>query len=202
MRKPWCAPWRGSSSFRSPGCAASESSPEVLALVPDELAKKHRCLPLSTSEAPSGRVLFLAMQDPADLAAADEIAFHAGCKVKPVLAAPGELEEALVRHYRIDDVAVPESGDRQDESLELTPSDWPAEDEEPDILLLDREVQFAAVDDDGPLEFVNEPAAPVSNATLEALAQLVAVLIDEGVLTKDDLARRLGDLVPQVPGSR
>jgi len=186
--------------------------PEVLGLVPDELAMKYRCLPLSTSEVPGGRVLFLAMQDPADLAAADDVASHAGCKVKPVLAAPGELEEALERHYQIDDVATqiddvgaPESEQPlhdESESLELTASDWLAGEEEPEILLLDREVQFSPVDGDSPLKFVNEPAASATNATLEALAQFVAALIDEGVLTRDDLDRRLGDLVSRVPGSR
>jgi hypothetical protein len=72
---------------------------EVLDLVPAELALKHRCLPLTVNDAGRGKVLHLAMQDPGDLETLDAIRFHVGHNVRPVLAAPSELEEALQRHY-------------------------------------------------------------------------------------------------------
>jgi len=170
--------------------------PQVLALVPNELALKHRCLPMTCNDGPSGRVLFLAMQDPADLAAVDEVAFRAGCKIKPVLAAPGELEEALKRHYQLDSGAAP------DRILDLTSPEFSAEDDGPEILLLDREVQFAAADEDGPLEFINDPARPAPNAALEALLHLAETLLEKGTIDRDELVERIGALASQVPGSR
>jgi type IV pilus assembly protein PilB len=170
--------------------------PQVLALVPNELALKHRCLPMTCSDSPSGRVLFLAMQDPADLAAVDEVAFRTGCKVKAVLAAPGELEEALKRHYQLD------SGASPDRILDLASPEFSAEDDGPEILLLDREVVFSAEDEDGPLEFVDGPVGPEPNAALEALIHLANTLLEKGAIDRDELVERIGELASQVPGSR
>jgi hypothetical protein len=48
-------------------------NPEVLAAVPLELAEKYRCMPLFHREDAGGRVLYLGMEDPSDLAAVDEL---------------------------------------------------------------------------------------------------------------------------------
>jgi hypothetical protein len=170
--------------------------PQVLALVPNALALKHRCLPMSCNDRPSGRVLFLAMQDPADVAAVDEIAFHSGCKVKPVLVAPGELEDALKRHYQL------ESGAGPEETLDLNAPEFTAEEEEPEILLLEREVHFAPADEDGPLEFLDSSRRAAPSAALDALIRLAQALLEEGTISRDELVERIGELASQVPGSR
>jgi hypothetical protein len=41
----------------------------------------------------------VAMEDPSDLSALDELAFQIGRKLRPVLVAPSDLEDALQRHY-------------------------------------------------------------------------------------------------------
>jgi hypothetical protein len=41
----------------------------------------------------------VAMEDPSDLRALDELAFQIGRKLRPVLVAPSDLEDALQRHY-------------------------------------------------------------------------------------------------------
>jgi hypothetical protein len=73
--------------------------PEILDLVPSELSEKHRCLPLFLREEDGSKQLFIAMEDPSDSGAVDDISFRVGLKVRPVLVAPSELEDAIERHY-------------------------------------------------------------------------------------------------------
>jgi hypothetical protein len=72
---------------------------EVVELVSVELAEKHRCLPLFVKNQDGSRELYLAMEDPSDLDAQGELGFRIGFRIRPVLVAPTELEDALQRHY-------------------------------------------------------------------------------------------------------
>ncbi len=74
-------------------------SPEVLECVGVDIAEKHRCLPLFFKQDRGERVLFVAMEDPSDEEALEEIAAASGETVRAVLVGPTELEEALQRHY-------------------------------------------------------------------------------------------------------
>jgi hypothetical protein len=74
--------------------------PDVVALVPSELAEKHVCVPLFLKEQRGVRILYVGMDDPSNLDAVDELGFRTGCSVRPVLVAPSELNEALDRLYR------------------------------------------------------------------------------------------------------
>lgn len=81
-------------------------SAEILDLVPGDVAAKHRCLPLFFRDDESGEALVLGMEDPSDDEAVAEVAQHAGCRLRPVLIAPSELERALARYYRNDAAAI------------------------------------------------------------------------------------------------
>jgi len=72
--------------------------PEILSQLPGHVAHKHRCLPVLVDRRDT-ETLLVAMEDPSDTAALDEIAVAAGKPVRVVLAAPSELDEALARHY-------------------------------------------------------------------------------------------------------
>jgi len=87
--------------------------PEVLAHLPGHVALKHRCLPVLIDRR-GGDTLLIAMEDPSDATALDEIASAAGCPVRVVLAAPSELDDALARHYPDDEEA---PGDEEPELL-------------------------------------------------------------------------------------
>jgi type IV pilus assembly protein PilB len=80
--------------------ADKRPSPETLDLLPVELAEKHSCLPLFTKREGGGNTLYLGIEDPSDLAVQDELAFRIGMKVKPVLVGSTELREAIARLYR------------------------------------------------------------------------------------------------------
>ncbi|HEV8473399.1 MAG TPA: type IV-A pilus assembly ATPase PilB [Methylomirabilota bacterium] len=86
-------------------------TPEVLALVPAHVARKHEVLPLSRT----ATALTLAMADPSNLVAMDEIAATARLTVLPVVAARAALRVAIDRYY-----APPATGSMDDVLAELT----------------------------------------------------------------------------------
>jgi len=67
----------------------------VVALVPAELANKHKVLPLQRS----GNVLTLAMSDPTDIFAMDDVRFHTGYNIDPVVSSEMGLIRAIERYY-------------------------------------------------------------------------------------------------------
>ena len=79
--------------------AASVPDPEALAKVSDKLARKHMCLPLSIE----GKVLVLAMADPTDFQATQDIEFASALSVKPVVATRTEILDALEERYDAED---------------------------------------------------------------------------------------------------
>ena len=117
-------------------------SNEVIELVPVELAEKHRCLPLFMKDQGGSRELFLAMEDPSDLDAQGELGFRIGFRIRPVLVAPTELEDALQRHYHWTAVAgaaspplSPVSAGAKDSAQPPLPepTEAPFEDTEPEL---------------------------------------------------------------------
>ncbi len=71
--------------------------PEVLALLPARLMRARRAVPLARLAETRRGPLLVALPDPADLAALDEIAFATGLDVRPVLASDEDVSRALDR---------------------------------------------------------------------------------------------------------
>jgi type IV pilus assembly protein PilB len=69
--------------------------PEVLKLVPDAIAKKYEVLPIKRQ----GTQLTLAMADPTNVFALDDIAFLTNLQVTPVVASQGAIRKAIERNY-------------------------------------------------------------------------------------------------------
>jgi type IV pilus assembly protein PilB len=67
----------------------------VIALVPAELANKHKVLPLQRS----GNVLTMAMSDPTDIFAMDDVRFHTGYNIDPVVSSEMGLVRAIQHYY-------------------------------------------------------------------------------------------------------
>ena len=72
-------------------------SAETLRSVSAEVASRYHVFPLAVS----GRRLRLAMVDPTDLAAVDEIGFRTGCTILPAVAPEILVVYALEKHYSI-----------------------------------------------------------------------------------------------------
>jgi type IV pilus assembly protein PilB len=76
---------------------SAEPSADALALVPHALAHRHEVLPLSRI----GSTLTLAISDPSNLAALNEVKFLSGCNLRVVLAPPKAIEKAIHKHYNL-----------------------------------------------------------------------------------------------------
>ncbi len=77
--------------------ALSSVSPEVLAIIPAELAEKYRIIPLRAE----GKKLALAMTDPTDFKAIEEVAFVSGRVVHPYIAPDVSITAALSKLYQV-----------------------------------------------------------------------------------------------------
>lgn len=71
---------------------------DIIAVTPREIAEKYMVVPIARE----GKKLFLAMDDPSNLLALDEISFRTGFIVKPILASEVRLILALEKYYGIE----------------------------------------------------------------------------------------------------
>ena len=69
--------------------------PTVIGLIPQEVAQKHSVLPLSRV----GATLTLAMVDPTNVFALDDVKFMTGLNVEPVVVAEGSVQQAIALYY-------------------------------------------------------------------------------------------------------
>ena len=72
-----------------------EVDPEVLKLVPKDVARKHMVLPVNRA----GATLIVAMSDPSNIYAIDELKFLTQYNIEPVVASEGAIDEAIQRYY-------------------------------------------------------------------------------------------------------
>ncbi len=72
-----------------------EVDPAIIKIIPAETARKYQVLPLSRS----GATLTIAMADPTNVFAMDDIKFMTGYNVEPVVASESALEDAIEKYY-------------------------------------------------------------------------------------------------------
>jgi type IV pilus assembly protein PilB len=72
-----------------------EIDSDVLKLVPKEVAMKHMVVPVNRA----GATLIVAMSDPSNIFAIDELKFLTQYNIEPVVAAEAAIEEAIRRYY-------------------------------------------------------------------------------------------------------
>jgi len=72
-----------------------EIDPAVIKVVPGEIARKYGVLPVNKT----GATLTIAMSDPTNVFAMDDIKFMTGYNVEPVVASEGALRKAIDKHY-------------------------------------------------------------------------------------------------------
>ena len=84
---------------------------KILKLVPKAMAAKHQIIPLRRV----GRRLTVAMADPSDLGAIDDLKFYTSLEIEPVIAGELTLRERLEKYYETDEEAM---GDLLSEFIE------------------------------------------------------------------------------------
>ncbi len=108
-----------------------EIDPEVLKLIPKEVANRHQVIPINRS----GSTLMVAMADPSNIYAIDDLKFVTNYNIDVVVASEGAINEALEKYYTasvsFDDVMIDFVDEEED--LEF------AEEMEEDINVLDLE---------------------------------------------------------------
>jgi type IV pilus assembly protein PilB len=72
-----------------------EIDPEVIKLVPKQTAEKHQVIPVNRA----GSSLIIAMSDPSNIFALDDIKFSTGYSVEVVVASEQSIKEAIDRYY-------------------------------------------------------------------------------------------------------
>ncbi len=163
--------------------------PAVIALIPADLAQRHKVLPLQRT----GSVLTLAMSDPTDIFAMDDVRFHTGYNVDPVVSSEMGLARAVERYYggssqvalRADGTST-RSGSASSASGSSGPSSLPMpgfeeEDEQFDLneleQQLDADAEFEATEDDDE-ESINVNALRHGSEDAPVVKLVNMVLID------------------------
>jgi hypothetical protein len=170
-------------------------SPAVLALVPAELAERYHLIPF----AQPSKFLDVAMADPTNAGIIDELRIRTQLNIRPHLAGPRTIEQAIGRYYLgAADLGIPLGGPGTWGSS--LPPDPPA-------------VRFAPpVPKPAPARSTPAGPPPVTRdleidvlqarlSQLEALVErdeqvlrkLFALLIDKGIATREDILERLGE---------
>ena len=67
----------------------------ALNVVPERIVKNHNAIPVRKD----GQSLWIAMSNPNNLAAIDDFRIASGCRVIPVLAVPGAIDDAIRKNY-------------------------------------------------------------------------------------------------------
>jgi type IV pilus assembly protein PilB len=119
---------------------------EVAVSVPAALCRRHRLLPVGRE----GGTLVVAMADPNDILALDDVAAATRLRIRPVLVDAKDLATAIDRYHRADDELTDLSNVLQDQN-EVTAVDEAAEDDDAPIvrfvnLLISQAIQDRASD--------------------------------------------------------
>ena len=74
---------------------------EVIALVPREVSVRHLCLPINRA----GGTLIVAMADPSNLTAIDDLKFLTGYQIEVVVASEVQIRNAIAKYHHFDEEA-------------------------------------------------------------------------------------------------
>jgi type IV pilus assembly protein PilB len=72
-----------------------EVEPDLLKLIPKDVAHKHMVIPVNRA----GSTLIVAMSDPSNIYAIDELKFLTQYNINPVVASESAIEDAILRYY-------------------------------------------------------------------------------------------------------
>ncbi len=158
---------------------------DVLKLLPVDVAKKHHVLPIAIWQEGGKKYLLLAMSDPTNLAAIDEIQFITNLHVKPAIATDTAIGEGIRFYY--EGIGLP-PGREEGGGL---PVSEPVD--ERMIIYRDREDTITSEEiAPTPKPGVEREKKPPEQRDAWALAfTLAQMLVEKGLIDKEELLRRL-----------
>ena len=163
----------------------------VLRLIPQEVAQKYSVLPLSRV----GATLTLAMVDPTNVFAMDDIKFMTGLNVEPVVVAEASIQIAISKYYstsREIDLAVVSVDDGVLEGVSVLDGNGHAGITNADLVSLDS-IDFAPPDGAEDVEIV-EDNEEIDLSTLSRMSADAPVVRLVNVLLVDALRRGASDI--------
>jgi type IV pilus assembly protein PilB len=153
----------------------------MIKMIKAEIAKKYQVVPVKKE---SG-ALVLAMFDPLDLEAIDEIRFITGLNIKPSLAMKSEIRDAIRKYY---------DGEEVNRDYTKTLYHQPTKPDSKMELIRGSDLMMPKSEETGeasPL-MSKEATAQLTMADMSIrLDALISVLIEKGVLTRDELVKRV-----------
>src|SRR5438270_11765327 len=87
--------------------ADAKVNPQAVKFVSRQIAEKLHVFPYELSGSGRSEVVTIAMSDPTDLSAVDQLAFHTGKRIRPMLAGDSEIVPASQTHYAIEEKPKP-----------------------------------------------------------------------------------------------
>jgi hypothetical protein len=152
--------------------------------VPFEEANRYRLLPLQLQQRTGQRVLRVAMVDPLDAQAIEDIEFSTGCTVEPLIARPSHLADAIRHHYR--GVVTKVIG-----RARATEPEPPAS-----------RRRFGAGLEDADLHTKPVHRVQQAAAATQRVDALVSLLVRKGIITQDDYEEQLRGMLRPLEGER
>jgi len=80
----------------------SDISPQVIKLISKKMAEKYKAVPIRITLSFGKKTLLVAMSDPLDISAIEELQFTSGYKIQPVLSKERSIKNALGKYYNLD----------------------------------------------------------------------------------------------------
>ncbi|MBN1572728.1 MAG: hypothetical protein JW984_05960 [Deltaproteobacteria bacterium] len=181
---------------------------DVIKLIPKEMAGKFKAVPVRIAVSFGKKTLLVAMSDPLDIKAIEEIQFASGYRIQPVLSKEHSIMNALSHYYNFDTGYI----DPRD-SRRLSSGDGKDENYSDDVMTIIRggdelkitstgeviyddgeEIKPAKVGGDGKDEPPNDTSpkeAKRSKGDNKLLRALIKILIEKEYITIDDLREKL-----------
>ena len=140
-------------------------------LITAEIAKKYHIIPLELKQAVGKKTLFIAMSEPTNIMAIDEVSFLTGLTVRPVIATDSQISKAIDRFYNHRDWI---------EIEPLSEKITSAEDSSPEIV---HEITLKEQE-----QIKSDSKSVVKNPELLAL---IRVLVKKGLISKEEFITEL-----------
>ncbi|MCB9741804.1 MAG: type IV-A pilus assembly ATPase PilB [Alphaproteobacteria bacterium] len=97
--------------------------PEVIKLVPKEVVQRHQVIPVNRA----GNTLIVAMSDPSNIYAIDDVKFVTNMNIEVVVASEGAIAEAIEKYYTaqtsFEDILIDFDLGEEEEALEISEAD-------------------------------------------------------------------------------
>ena len=181
--------------FPAANLEAKRIAPEVLELIPAELAEKYGCIPLFVKREAGRSVLHLGLCDPGDLSAIDDLAFRTGMRIRPVLVSITQLHDAIRRSYRDRGVALSEEPSEFPQTLleagDTAPLLAGLPESAPPEALGQEPPEGAPTPEPSAAARAAPAARPREVKTRTILQALTQLLIEKGVVGREELMERV-----------